>query len=387
MLADVLVKVAGFEKKPRGKYYPRPSMAGPEKCLRMMVYWAMGMQEKAPSDRLIMIFDDGTWHEELTADWIRRSAYQLHSEQMGVDIVELPFIDSVEMRPCPTCGSDDDGNPRVEVPSNMLHGHIDGIITDLMMNDFLYEHKAINHFTFQRYWSGEWPFDYLTQCFLYIHGLQKDLPGLDQAVLLIKNKNTAQYIEFILRYDRDADKGMVVEKNSSYGDRETGTPQEPLLVMERVVGGVVDRFEQIHQHVLNNSLPPRGYELGDWHCEYCGYSEMCWEGYEEEYDNLVSDAVLEGEIVDLARYYLEVSNHINEMKEERDALKRKIKAILEEAEVKKGKAGEYTIHWQLQKRSRINKDKIPPSVLASATEKSLVEMLTIRKPKKKEESK
>ena len=86
MLADVLVKVAGFEKEDHGLYTPRPSLAGPERCIRQIVYWANGTPEdRTIGDRFIMVLDDSSWHEHLTADWIRQSAYTLHSEQMHIN--------------------------------------------------------------------------------------------------------------------------------------------------------------------------------------------------------------------------------------------------------------------------------------------------------------
>ena len=146
MLAEVLLKIAAEEAKQRDaeyfkqygktrtKYYSRPSSAGPEKCIRQMVFHSLDIATDKPmDDRMWMVFDDGHWHEELTMDWIRKSVFQLHSEQMVV-----------KCRP------------------PMTFGHIDGILTiprELTPEltepiDVLWEHKALNHFTFQRYWES-----------------------------------------------------------------------------------------------------------------------------------------------------------------------------------------------------------------------------------------
>lgn len=84
MLADVLVKIAGMEAPPEAPYRPRPSSSGPDRCLRQLVYKARGFVGKPIGDRFIMVLDDSSWHEELTADWIRKSAFQLLDQQLAV---------------------------------------------------------------------------------------------------------------------------------------------------------------------------------------------------------------------------------------------------------------------------------------------------------------
>ena len=103
MLADILHKLSTEEEHP---YYPRPSLAGPERCVRQLVYQGLGMPKEPLPGRTYHVFDDGTFHEELTADWIRKSAFQIHSQQMGVD-----------------CGTEQGIH---------LQGSIDGVITDIV---------------------------------------------------------------------------------------------------------------------------------------------------------------------------------------------------------------------------------------------------------------
>jgi len=123
MLADVILKIAGqFQEEEEHKYYPRPSMAGPERCTRQMVYHGLNIAKEPLAGRAVMIFSDSSFHEDLTADWIRKSAFQLHSEQMEINV------------DCPGYGI-------------KLTGHIDGVVTDLLGTDYLWEHKAINHFS------------------------------------------------------------------------------------------------------------------------------------------------------------------------------------------------------------------------------------------------
>ena len=53
--------------------------------------------------------------------------------------------------------------------------------------DRLWEHKAINHFTFNKYWNGENPVDYFTQVGIYTNALTDIIP-VKEALLLIKIK-------------------------------------------------------------------------------------------------------------------------------------------------------------------------------------------------------
>ena len=91
MLADLIIKIAGMEAKKEAEYRPRPSSAGPERCLRQLVYRAQGITGKPIGNRFIMVLDDSSWHEELTADWIRKSAFQLLDQQKKVVCVLILF--------------------------------------------------------------------------------------------------------------------------------------------------------------------------------------------------------------------------------------------------------------------------------------------------------
>ena len=156
MIADIIPKLAEFERQDY-KYRPRPSNSGPERCIRQMVYHGLEVPRQPLPGRALLVFDDSSWHETLTGDWIRKSAYKLHSEQMLIEVGSLGIN---------------------------LKGHIDYLITDLTGKDLLLEHKAINHFSFQRYLEGNLPLDYLTQMALYFRGLQKIQPELKDGLLL-----------------------------------------------------------------------------------------------------------------------------------------------------------------------------------------------------------
>lgn len=348
MIAEVILKVAGMESR-ESKYYPRPSLAGPERCLRQLCYFAQGYKGKPLQDRFKVVLDDSSWHEELTADWIRKSAYKLHSQQMEVICGEVPFNGS----------------------TYRIKGHIDGILTDLMGEDYLWEHKAVNHFTFQRYQKDKNPLDYLTQCAMYFQGLRKLQPDLGKGVLLIKNKNTSEYMEFSLSYDALNDI-MVIETVSS-----DGTPERQEIFFN-LYKDAIERFKKVEEHRINRTLPPRQYGTGDWQCEYCPYSETCYEGYEEEVSRW-SSVALTGETAEAARKYLQLSAQIKPLEKELEKCKKILKDFLRTAEAKEGITDDgIRVLFSLQERTTINRELIPEDILKGATVVSLSEVLSVK---------
>jgi len=295
MIADILHKVAGMDNED-SKYYPRPSLAGPDRCIRQMVFWGMGIERQPLPGRAVVIFNDSSFHEDLTGDWIRKSAYQLHSEQMKVDIGEKYGIH--------------------------LEGSIDGIITDLTEKDIHYEHKGINHFTFQKYWAGEIPQDYIAQTCLYNLGLKQVNPDIDTSILLIKNKNTSQYLEFIILYG-EGDNAIIVERTNSQGEK---------IEMGEVIPSITDeafkKFGQVKECIDKKTLPKRQYDIDNWHCEYCGWNQVCWKEYEKEFQELKTDEMLPNEVADMVRYSKELAGHRLDMEKEEKELKGKIRDCL-----------------------------------------------------------
>lgn len=349
MLADIIVKVAGMQSE-NNKYYARPSLAGPDRCIRQMVYWGLEIPRKPFPGRAILIFDDSSWHETLTADWIRKTAYRLHSEQM-----------------------------EVECHAPMTTGHIDGIVTDLLDKDYLLEHKAINHFTFQKYWDNEeLPLDYLTQCAIYIDGLQKVNPEIQDGLLLIKNKNTAAYMEYLLFYPNDPEHDILTVEQKT---RSTGETKELKIHLPEIVSNACQKFTEVQDYIDRKTLPKRPYDIDDWHCQYCGWGKICWEGYEKEFAELKTDTMLPAEIADLVRYKQETAAHRLEMEKEEKELTQKIKAIMESLNAREGRAGEYICRRTLIKSERIDKSLLTETERVKATVEGMYEKLTISKVK------
>lgn len=374
MLAEILHGIAGFEKRGQSKYRPRPSNAGSERCIRAMVYHASNVPvDKQIGNRFVMVMDDSSWHEELTADWLRKSAFQLHSQQMAVNAATLDFRNAEPYHKCSMCGEN--------IPDNVLHGHIDGVITDILGKDYLFEHKAVNHFSFEKYWDGDHPIDYITQCCLYITGLRKINPAIDTAILLIKNKNTSAFIDYKIQYDPADDIAKVDEICHSNGDRKHGNPY--LLEMPNIISGAIERFRIVDEYVMRQEVPERPYEIGtSFPCSYCLYENTCFKDYEEDYRELAEDVRLEGGIEDLCKLYLEQVYQEREIKKHKEELKEKLKEALKANHASKGRAGEYLIHNRLQKEIRVKKkEDIPLQLLPMVTQEILKEVLSVTKVK------
>jgi hypothetical protein len=316
MLADIIHQIAEMGQEADHAYYPRPSLAGPDRCIRQMVYWGLGFKRTPLPGRSLVILSDSSFHEDLTMDWLRKSAYKIHSEQM-----------------------------EVECRAPMRFGHIDFLFTGIDDIDRLCEHKAINHFTFQKYWDGEVPQDYLTQTCIYLDGLRKVSPLLTEAVLLIKNKNTAAYLEYFL--ELSGEDCLVKSRTNSIGETKKMD-----LTFPQIVTTARDKFLSVESLIAEKRLPKRPYDIDDWHCNYCGWGGMCWDGYDKEFLELKTDAMLPNEVADLVRYYKELGAQQKDMKGEYEGLRDKIRNIMKESGAREGRAGEYICRLKLDKAGR-----------------------------------
>jgi len=354
MLAEIILKAAGMNKEQEMEYYPRPSSAGPQKCLRQQVYKALGITGVPVGDRFILILDDSSWHEELTADWINKTTFKLHSRQMRVN-----------------CGTTiHKGQPF------QVEGSIDGIITDVMNIDRLWEHKALNHFTFEMYAKGEEvPLDYFTQVALYIVGLQKTNPDIHEACLLIKNKNTSAYMEYLLDYDAENDLMLIQSITLSSGVQVA--PKQPVYV--GLYKAAFERFAEIESYAQKKTLPVRQYPPGSWQCDYCPYQKKCWEGVQAEMKAGSELVPLEGEIAALAVRYLILSQEISNREKETDEIKLSLRNWILEKKTQKAAGEGVQIKLNYQTRKSLNKETIPPEILAAAMEEKTVEMMKISK--------
>lgn len=350
MLAEILHKISGFEMK-EYKYRIRPSLASPEieelnykgRCKRQMVYGRLDFPKDNISDRMSMVFNDSSWHEELSADFVQKTAFKLRDRQFKVN-----------------CGF-------------FGYGAIDGILTDLLGSDYLWEHKAINHFSFQRYEKGEIPIDYVVQCCIYIVGLQK-ISTIDKALLLIKNKNTAQYLEFLIQYDKSKDVAVILHKLNSIDQKKVDLNIELPNLLTRAK----EKFEFVEQKAKENTLPKRDYETADWQCEYCSYKNKCWADYEEEFAKLEEHVELSQDLEERLSYYLELQLHIKEQEKEADGIKEEVKKAMQILGARGATTNKYAIILSIVKSKRVDQKLIPADILQSAQVESISERLSIR---------
>lgn len=346
MLADLIVKLAAEDQKTNDKFYPRPSSAGPERCIRQMVYHALGFKREPFPGRAMLVFDDSSWHEELTLNWLRKSSYHIHSEQM-----------------------------KVKCRAPMTDGHIDGIFTDLMQVDRHLEHKAINHFSFERLWNGALPLDNLTQTAIYMDAIQQSLnPDLKEGVLLIKNKNNSQYMEYLVDYELD--RLIVISKTRSDGSHEKIN-----LTIPNIVQDACDKFYSILDYAKQKKLPKRQYFLTDWQCEYCGWGQECWKNYSDEFAEMKTGQEFAQDIADKVAYYKELGAQKKEITDEYDKLRESVKQTMRDIEIRQGRAGEYLLKLSLIEKTYIDQAKLTVEELERATKKTYQERLTISKVK------
>ncbi|MEW6680001.1 MAG: hypothetical protein AB1297_03115, partial [bacterium] len=96
-------------------------------------------------------------------------------------------------------------------------------------------------------------------------------------------------------------------------------------------------------YASQKTIPKRQYERDSWHCDYCPYSEKCWENYQQEFEELATEVDLTEELETICAYYLETNMHRKEMEKEEEKLKENIKNVLKEKGVREGIAGKYII--------------------------------------------
>lgn len=368
MLADVLHKVAALVSDEDHPYHPRPSLASPEfpddpgRCLRQLVYYRTGEPPAPLPGRAVLVFTDGHWHEELTAQWIERSAMSLHSRQLPVD---LPLAAALgQGYACAVCGQ--------PIPPSVLHGHIDGLLTDLLGTTRLLEMKAINHFSYQEALTGAPPIDYLTQGCLYLAGIQHTRPEIQEGLLLIKNKNTAAYLEYRFRYDRAADCCQLLELLASDG---TYAPLEETL--DGLLGSALAKFAAVEAHAAQGTLPPRSYRQDSWRCAYCRWGNTCWGHYAAEVAQRDALTAIDPTLGPLLAQYAKAAEAKREGEAITKRLRPQILVALEAANTKAGTADGYRARLTLQTRTDLDQSLLPPLVKRAAQVTQTIEVLRV----------
>ena len=361
MLSEIIPKIAGMEQKEYAYRHRCSSATYGERCLRQSVYHALDIPSQPFPDRMAVTLDDSSWHEELTLDWIRKSAYKVHSQQLKVEVVFHQGI--------------------------TIQGAIDGIITDLEGKDFLLEHKAINHFTFTRYEEGKaFPVDYICQTVCYIVGLKKIVDSYLPAILLIKNKNTSKYLEYHIKYDEQADTAHVRLFVMSYENERGALVEKSENFVGEIIEKVGARFSEIDKCVSLKELPKRAYAIDDWHCEYCRWARLCWKDFVAEQDTRKTGVDMSS-FLDTFEKYLKAKEQrlLSEKIEEEE--KGKMCTYMRAESLKTGIIGENILTLTIASKSSIDKSLISADVLAQATKTTPYEKFSITRIKKEKEPK
>jgi hypothetical protein len=162
----------------------------------------------------------------------------------------------------------------------------------------------------------------------------------------------------------------------------TGERKAINQTIENICSDALKRFEEVEQYKLEKKVHDRQYDKDHWRCQFCQYGEICYENYEEEFNERLEEGTLPEDFIDNLRYYLELNGHISEMEKEKDQIRDQVLEELKKQNAKLARLGEYTVTVRLQSRTSIDKEA-PPELLKRCTKQTFNEVLTIRKPKTK----
>jgi hypothetical protein len=374
MIAEIIPKVMEMIQRKNETYRPRCSNLGTEKCIRAQVYSALKYPYTPIPGRGIEVMDDSSWHEELTIDRLEKSAFKIHSRQLGVDAIDLKCVLLDKEYHCKICNK--------TIPKYTIHGHIDGILQDMQGDDYLFEHKAVSHFSFIAYETGDlYPIDYITQCTAYILGLKKLTGKLLPGIMVVKNKNTSKYMEFRIEYDEQEDIAKVNIFRLDYTKNNEGILKEVKEVfLGDIIKNAITRVMDIENYVIKKTLPVRQYDVDTWQCDYCRYNQECYKNYEKEIDNRKNEISVNNlEIVKMAAEYHDLNDIKKENEKKVDEIKTKLKLWMQEQNAKTGKAGKLIIKLDKRIKKSLDKALLPVELVNSATKRTPFEVLTVKK--------
>ena len=373
MIAELIPKIAAAEAasdRYEGPWRPRCSESGTERCIRQSVYKAVGAKATPIPGRTALIFEDGDFHEELTLDWIRKTVFRVHSEQLGVNPITIP-----DSHPGYDCGTCKKAGLESRIAPGVVHGHLDAIVTDPLGQDYLLEHKSASRFASQRWATGEEvPWDYVTQTAMYVRGIRLLSSNVRKAILLIKNKDTAAYLEYGLSFSADEEDVEIEWAIIMEGE----APAEiPLLAELRSRTGIIatatERLRQIVDYRARHVLPTRPFDHGHWRCDYCPFGGECWAGYAAETATAkaAGPIVLDGELLRLATAAALASKQNSDAKKRHEETRNQLLVAMMAAGARDGfgesEHGRVTVSITVQERESIDKDKIPEAILKAAT--------------------
>ena len=383
-LSDLIPKIASMEnekireerrsKNKEDKYRHWASNASygakGSDCLRKILYYALKIPREKMSDRFYLTMDDSSWHEYLTLDWLSKSVYQIHSK----DLLLEPFVVNGETVRC----------------------RIDTMLTDPSGNDVVIEHKALNDGGWGKYYGGtEIPWDYFCQTVSYIVGLHKITGKWVPGILLIKNKNSARYLEYHCIYKPENDTLYVQLYTVDWDDNPEGVALPTLMRLHVTEKGyivakpdlapgtrywtyilpiaditkrIIANYEKRDKYISENKLPAREYDITDWHCSYCGYKYVCWGNYKEEIAKRKVDySITDEKILEKSESLNNIKETIKILEKQEKILTAELTVFMQNQDVKSASAKRYGLELKESEMTKLDKKKIPLEILAAAT--------------------
>jgi hypothetical protein len=355
MFAELLLGAAQLGLRTDEPYRPRPSMAGPERCERQMVYKARGIDELAVSSRLAVVFKDGVAHEQVTLDILKTTLFDIHSEQLPIDLHGvLEWLEGQPPYRCSVCTAAQ-GSPAF-IPATTLHGHIDALARDLFGIDRLVEHKGFVSHIFTRLWNqGKEPLDNFTQAVLYFRGLKEKGLAVDEGALLIKNKDTGAYLEFELRYDYDQDILHVPVMTRSPHERAEVNRSYPGLFR-----ATIEKFRRVHVHSVTETLPDRLKDPNDVRCDYCPFQDLCWEGFVAP--PLTEHITLPPHLVPIANEWIQLERELKPKNKRCDNLKDTLMTALQKLHAESAATETDVLTIVTSTQERLDHQRLPLSL-------------------------
>lgn len=347
------------DREKNSTYYPRVSSAG--KCVRALTYKALGAEEAPLSARQIVLFADGTLHEDDTARYLERTKFPVKNSQKAVTVGVIPADFPNGSRVCPTCEQ--------EVQNNELHGHIDGMIET---NDgwYLWEHKTMNERALDRL-DSECNEGYVTQCCSYIKGLQSEGYKMLGAILLCKGKNNSQFKQVNIEYDFDNDIAFV-----------TNDWNGQTFEIYDVVNSTLQMHATVQEYANNGlDMPDRPYDFDDWQCQWCDFKDMCWKDVDIEINSRENGMIPLAEDDPLATDIREF--HL--LRRQKSAIESQVKQLrssilteLADREIKGGTIDGLRFGLYTMKKQKVDMQAIPAKIKREATKQNIIRTITTK---------
>lgn len=297
-------------------------------------------------------------HEDSTVEILEKSDFPVDNRQYAVDVGLIDAADPFEMIRCDTC--------EIDIPFNILHGHIDGTIT-VDDRTVLFEHKAIGSYAYNLL-DKEFPIAYVKQCCCYIKGLHDRGFDIDSALILLRSKDLANYKQIKIEYDIKADRAfMSNEWNELNG------------YLDDVVKGCIEMHDDVERMALNGELPDRPYELSHFKCKFCRFQNTCWDGYVEEVRALGKDNSIPetSPLSELARKQHILTAEKKRVEDELQEVKKKLKSEMFKGGIKEGAVGNFRIKTTAFNKSSLDESKIPDEVKEVAAKTIPIVFVTV----------